>query len=204
MIDYAKQFYERGYNVLLLDLRGHGKSEGNYIGMGWYDRLDVIDWINYLIEKNSKSKILLFGISMGGATTMMTTGEELPENVKLAIADCGYTSVWDEFRYQLKQIYRLPEFPALYAADSICKIKNNFSFKEASAIKQLKKSKTPTLFIHGSEDTYVPFKMLDIVYEAASCPKEKLVIKNAGHCMSRNTNPELYWNTIDNFIKKYL
>ena len=204
MTRYGQQFYARGYNVLMPDLRGHGLSEGDYIGMGWHDRLDIIDWINYILEKNPDSKIMLFGVSMGAATTMMTTGEPLPDNVKLAISDCGYSSVWDEFSYQLKQLYYLPEFPALYAANSACKKNANYSFKEASAVEQVKKSKTPTLFIHGSADTFVPFKMLDVVYDAATCEKEKLVVEDAGHGLSSIVNPGLYWDTVDGFIGKYL
>ena len=93
MTGFAQRFTARGYNVLMVDLRGHGKSEGNYVGMGIHDRLDIVDWINYLIEKDSERKIMLFGISMGAATTMMVTGENLPTNVKLAIEDCGYRIV---------------------------------------------------------------------------------------------------------------
>ena len=201
---FAKEFNKRGYNVLMLDLRGHGMSEGSYVGMGWHDRLDVTDWINYLNEKNPNCKIILYGISMGAATVMMTTGEDLPVNVKLAIEDCGYTSVWDEFSYKLKQLYNLAEFPFLNAANTVCKKKAGYDFKEASSVKQLKKSKTPTLFIHGSEDNFVPFEMLDKVYEAAACEKEKLVIEGAGHGMASTVNPELYWKTVDSFIEKYL
>ena len=204
MTGYAEEFKKRGYNVLLVDLRGHGKSEGNYIGMGWHDRLDMIDWINYITEKNQKNKIILFGVSMGAATTMMTTGEKLPTNVKLAISDCGYTSVWDEFAHQLKVLFNLPEFPVLNAASTVCSIRAKYTMKEASALEQVKKSKTPTLFIHGSADDFVPYSMLDVVYEAASCEKEKLIIEGAGHGLSSTVNPELYWNTIDEFIAKYI
>lgn len=200
----AKPFADEKYNVLIPDLRGHGLSEGNYIGMGWDDRLDIIDWINYIIKKNPDSKIILWGVSMGAATTMMTTGEELPKNVKVAIADCGYSSAWDQFAYQLKRLFKLPTFPVLNAANTVCKIRAGYSFKDASCIKQLKKSKTPTLFIHGSADDFVPFSMLDVVYNAAACEKEKLVIEGAGHGLSSTVNTELYLNTINKFIEKYL
>ena len=180
----AKPFADEKYNVLIPDLRGHGLSEGNYIGMGWDDRLDIIDWINYIIKKNPDSKIILWGVSMGAATTMMTTGEELPKNVKV--------------------LFKLPTFPVLNAANTVCKIRAGYSFKDASCIKQLKKSKTPTLFIHGSADDFVPFSMLDVVYNAAACEKEKLVIEGAGHGLSSTVNTELYLNTINKFIEKYL
>lgn len=204
MATYAKEFYNRGYNVLVVDLRGHGQSEGDYIGMGWPDRLDIIDWSNYIIGKNNNSKIILYGVSMGAATVMMTTGEELPQNIKLAIEDCGYTSIWEEFEMQLKELFNLPAFPALNAASTICKLRAGYKIEDGSSIEQLKKSKTPTLFIHGDKDTFVPFEMLDKVYEVASCEKEKLVIEGATHAQSSNVNPELYWKTIDEFIEKYL
>lgn len=204
MTAYTRQFVDRGYNVLMVDLRGHGLSEGNYVGMGWHDRLDIIDWINYLVNKNPDNQIMLFGVSMGAATTMMTTGENLPSNVKLAISDCGYTSAWDEFGYKLKQLFNLPKFPVLYAANTVSSMKAKYSLQEASAVEQVKKSKTPTLFIHGSIDDFVPFEMLDKVYNAASCEKEKLVVEGAGHGLSSTVNPELYWETIDRFIDKYI
>lgn len=202
MAYYARQFYNRGYNVLLVDLRGHGQSEGDYVGMGWHDRLDIIDWINYLIDKNPNCKIILQGVSMGGATVMMATGEKLPTNVKVAIEDCGYSSIWDEFKMQLKVLYNLPTFPVLNAASTVCKIKAGYKIEEGSAIEQVKKSKTPTLFIHGDQDKFVPFEMLDKVYEAASCKKQKLVIEGAAHGEAVSVDPDLYWRTIDGFIKE--
>lgn len=203
MIHYAKEYYNRGYNVLMVDLRGHGQSQGDYIGMGWHDRLDLIDWINYLINKNSNCEIILHGVSMGAATVMMATGEELPDNVKVAIEDCGYSSIWDEFEMQLNVLFNLPTFPVLNAASAVCKIKAGYAIEEGSAIEQVKKSKTPTLFIHGDQDTFVPFEMLDKVYEAANCEKEKLVVQGAAHASSAGANPQLYWNTIYEFIKKF-
>ncbi len=97
MTKYAKQFYDMGYHVLIPDARGHGQSEGDYIGMGWHDRFDVISWIDDIVNMNEDAEIVLFGVSMGGATVMMASGEDLPSNVKAIIEDCGYSSVWDEF-----------------------------------------------------------------------------------------------------------
>ena len=204
MFDHAEKFYEMGYNVLIPDLRGHGKSEGDYIGMGWHDRNDIIAWSNRIIEKNEKAKIVLYGISMGAATVMMVSGEELPSNIKVIIEDCGYTTVEEEFTYQLKEIFNLPKFPVINLASIVTRIKAGYSLKEASAVEQVAKSKTPILFIHGDEDTFVPSYMIEEVYNAANCEKEKLIIKGAGHAEASTTDPTLYWSVVETFINKYI
>lgn len=204
MVDSAKRFLNYGYNVLMPDLRAHGKSDGKYIGMGWPDRLDLMLWIDYLIATYGNIKIILYGISMGAATVMMASGEKLPSNVRMIIEDCGYTSVWEEFAHELKYLFHMPTFPALYNANLITKIRARYSLKKASAIKQVKKCKLPILFIHGDKDNFVPFYMLDKLYNTATCPKEKLVIKNAGHAEAQWIEPEKYWHTVRKFIKRYL
>ena len=204
MSSYAKRFYDMGFNLVVPDLRAHGKSEGNYIGMGWHDRLDVLKWTNSIIEKNENAKVVLFGVSMGAATVMMASGEKMPQQVKAIIEDCGYTSVEAEFKKELKTAFNLPSFPLLNAASLITDIKAGYNFKEASAINQVKKLKKPALFIHGDKDTFVPFSMLDEVYNAASCEKEKLVVKGAGHAKSSSVDPDLYWGTIKNFLNKHV
>ncbi|MGN0399703.1 MAG: alpha/beta hydrolase [Blautia sp.] len=154
---YARHFWKKGYSILLPDARGHGESEGNYIGMGWKERKDILEWIDTLCKKDPKAQIVLMGISMGVATVMMTAGETLPSNVKAVIEDCGYTSVWEESHAQIRHYFHLPAFPFLYICSAVSKLRYGYSFKEASALNQIKKCRCPVLFIHGSEDTFVPF-----------------------------------------------
>ena len=93
----ALAFYQAGFNLLLPDARGHGKSQGTYVGMGWHDRLDIKEWICWLVRQYPDSEIVLYGVSMGAAAVMMAAGEKLPSNVKSAVEDCGYTSAWSVF-----------------------------------------------------------------------------------------------------------
>lgn len=201
---YAQKYHELGYNVLMPSLNGHADSEASTVTMGWKDRLDIVDWVNFIAENYPESKIILHGESMGAATTMMTTGEDLPDNVKVAVADCGYTSVWDIFSNKIKNNFKMHEFPTLYSANVVNKIYSGFDFKEASAIEQLKKSKTPTIFIHGDKDTFVPYEMLDRVYEACASEKEKITIPDSPHARNACVDPELYWNSVIEFINKYI
>lgn len=200
----AKQFYEMGYNVLVPDLRSHGKSEGDYIGMGWDDRVDIIDWINNIIKDSPNSEIVLHGTSMGSATVLSASGEDLPTNVKAIVADCSYTSVWDEFTYQLKALFDLPSFPVMNLSNMVTMVRAGYSLKEASPIDQVAKSKTPILYIHGDRDDFVPYYMMDELYNATKSEKSELTIKGAGHAESDLVNPNLYWNTVEKFLNNHI
>ncbi len=201
---YAMEHYKRGFNVLIPDLRGHGNSESKFVSMGWLDRLDVVDWTNSIAKENPKAKIILHGVSMGAATTMMTTGEKLPENVVMAIEDCGFMGVKEIFTDQCIRKYHLPPKLVMPQASLVCKLINGFFFGEASCVKQLKKSKTPTLFIHGDKDDFVLLENLEPVYKACAAEKEKHIIRGAEHAVSSHWYHEEYWQIVNDFVDRHL
>ncbi|CAM4461917.1 hypothetical protein FHS16_003077 [Paenibacillus endophyticus] len=202
----AKFYYEKlGFNVLMPDDRGHGSSDGNYIGFGWPDRKDYLQWIGKMLEVvGARAQIALHGISMGGATVMMVSGEQLPKQVKVIVEDCGYTSVHDQLRYQLKRIYKLPAFPILSATSLLTRLLAGYRFKEASALTQLEKNKLPTLFIHGSEDTFVPVEMVWRLYEACKADKACYIAEGAGHGLAYATNTPAYEQAVVDFIGRHM
>jgi fermentation-respiration switch protein FrsA (DUF1100 family) len=202
--DYARFFHDTlGYNVLLPDARGHGESEGKYIGFGWLERLDYLDWIGWVKERGRGQSIILFGMSMGAATVMMTAGEALPGAVKAVVADCGYTSAADEILHVLKR-RRQPLARKLAAlAGRLAKKRAGYSFEEASSLNQVGKAKVPILFIHGAEDTFVPTRMVYSLYETCPAEKDILVVQGAGHAQSHNTDPEAYEQRVAAFLGKY-
>ncbi len=205
MAGHCRMLYEMGLSVLAPDALAHGDSDGRYIGMGWPERLDLLGWIHQLVEADPQAEIMLLGVSMGGATVMMTAGEELPANVKCIVEDCGYSSVMDEFAVQIGGMFGLPRFPLLYTADLVCRLRAGYWFGEASAVEQLKKATVPMLFIHGEQDDFVPYAMLDQVYEACASPvKEKLSVPGAGHGAASVVDPVKYWNTIEGFMARFM
>ena len=150
MESYGMEYYRRGYNILMPDNRACGESQGKYLGMGWLDRKDILLWIQWILEKDADSEIVLHGVSMGAATVMMVAGEELPEQVKAFVEDCGYTSVYDVLASEMRVRFKLPAFPLVSLASLYSIIAAGYSFKEASALKQVMKNNRPKLFIHGS------------------------------------------------------
>lgn len=194
-----------GFNVFMPDNRGHGKSEGHYIGFGWHDRLDILKWIEYFVERFAgQVEIVLHGVSMGGATVLMTSGENLPSQVKAIVADCAYTSVHEELTYQLKQMFKLPRFPLLYTTSIACRLHAGYSFKEATALEQVKRARTPILFIHGEEDTFVPTHMVHPLHEHCGSEKELWLVPGAAHGASVLVDYEGYRERTGSFVTRYM
>lgn len=204
MIRWAEPFYNKGFHILAPDLRGHGDSDGDYIGMGWPDRLDIVNWINWIHKRDENPEIVLLGLSMGAATVMNVAGEQLPSSVRAIIEDCGFSSASAVFTHQLDEIFGLPAFPAIPGASVVTRMRAGYDLYQASPLEQVKKTKIPMLFIHGMNDTFVPFEMMKELYEAAGGPKEKLAIEHAGHAESVFVNPTLYWETVWNFVNQYV
>ena len=194
-----------GYNIFLPDLQDHGLSGGPAIQMGWKDRLDVLQWMNIANRLyGGNTQMVVHGISMGAATTMMLSGEPQQPFVKCFVEDCGYTSVWDEFSFQLKDMFGLPQFPLMYTTSWLCNAKYGWNFREASSLNQVRKCSLPMFFIHGDDDTYVPTWMVYPLYEAKSDPKELWIVPGATHAMSYKDYPQEYTERVKKFIEKYI
>lgn len=205
MLNYAERYHTAGYQVIAPDLRGCGQTGSNYVGMGWPDRLDMLEWIHWIIERDPDAVIVLHGVSMGGATVMMTSGEETPANVIAFVDDCGYTSVWDIFASELGLRFHLPTFPLLYSASAFADLRAGYRFGEASALKQVEKCEKPMLFIHGTEDDFIPYSMALTLYEAKPGDNKQLLsAENAGHGQSSEVLGETYWETVFAFLAEYL
>ena len=180
------QYYGMGYNVLAIEQRTIGESEGKYICFGVKEQYDLIDWTRYIGTRfGEQSPIIFSGISMGSSTVMFAVGnDELPSNVIGAIADCGFTSAWDEFCYLLRTQYHLPKFPFLYIAEIYARIFCGISFRECNSTETLKNAKIPMLFIHGEADDFVPPENTQKSYAACASRRELFTVKDAGHGMS--------------------
>lgn len=190
--------HELGYNVVMPELHACGESEGDAIQMGWKDRLDVLHWLKTF----QADTMVVHGVSMGAATTMMLSGMEMPDDIKdlRFVEDCGYTSVWDEFAGQLKEQFGLPAFPLMYSTNLLCKLRYGWSFGEASALEQVRKCQYPMLFIHGNTDTFVPSQMVYPLYEAKPSAKELWIAEGAEHALSYKEHKDEYIGKVKDFV----
>ncbi|MQS75168.1 alpha/beta hydrolase [Companilactobacillus halodurans] len=203
MGSYAKMFHKAGYNVLTPDNRSFGMSQGEYSGYGWKDRNDIAKWIQRVNQKNgSKSEVGLFGVSMGAATVMYTLGKQL-KNVKFAIADCGYSTIAGELKYELKEKFNLPSFPIVPTASLFADVLAKYNFYQADTKDTLKNNKVPLFIIQGSIDHFVPTSNAYKNYSYDHGPKKLWIVKGAAHAESMKVAGQKYINKTINFAETY-
>ena len=194
-------YRKQGSSFLLIDLRACGASEGDYMTYGVKESEDVRLWIDWLLKRcGNDVHIFLHGISMGAATVLIAAGKPLPSQIKGVIADCSYTSAWDEFAYQLENSFHLPARFILALINQICRKKAGFDMHEASPQNAAGKSGIPHLYIHGEADAFVPYFMMKQLYNACQAPKIKCSIPKAVHARGYYTDTEAYETAVDRFV----
>ncbi len=207
----ALRYHLAGWNVLLPDQRGYGNSEGEFTGWGYAERLDLLGWVNHIIRRDENAEILFHGVSLGAATVLMATGGALPHQVKAAVSDCAYTTIEAEMRHVIAR-YRDEMVPSrlpvpvslLFSALRRTTLrKAGYDLRDVSPLEAVARSKTPTLFIHGVEDEFVPAWMMNKLYQAARCPKSFLWMPGAGHAAAVGTDPEMYWAAVSTFLQEH-
>lgn len=198
-----KFYYDYGFNVLLVDQRSHGKSEGRLITFGVKESFDVRDWAEFLNKKYFPKSIVLSGVSMGGGTVVFALKRGLPKNVKCVIADCGFTSPeaiirkvgYDRFKINAK--FYMPFLNVM------THIFGGFSIYETTK-EALKDNKIPVAFIHGEKDNFVPVQMSREALKASGKYGIGIFVKEADHGLSYLVETERVTKDISNFLTKYL
>ena len=200
----ADFWHNEGCSILFAVQRGQNKSEGEYMTFGYMERYDCLDWVNYVNERTeSKYPVYLAGVSLGASTVLMTAGLDLPENVKGVIADCGFSSAYGIWSHVVKVNMKLSYGLRGKVIDAYCKKHIGATSKEISTVEAMRKTKLPILFIHGSDDMFVPVDMSFENYKACSGPKHLLVIPGAIHGQSYDVEQERYEAATKAFWNKY-
>ena len=204
MYHYAAKYYEKGFNILCPDLRCQGESDGDFIGMGWTDRYDVLTWIGKITDSYPDAEIVLHGESMGASCALMMTGMDLPDNVECVISDCAFTDSVSMFRKQLRDWFSIPDIGFIGSARLWLRIRGGYDLKDASAINEIKKSDIPTLFIQGDQDRIVPVSSAEELYDSLNAEKDIMIVEGAGHAQSCYKDPDAYYDRVFGFIDRFL
>lgn len=199
----SKASFERGHNLLLIDERGQGKSAGKTITMGIKEHKDVLSWVNYVVKRFGKdTKIVLYGISMGATSVVMSTSLDLPENVKGVIADSPYSSPKDIVLHVAQNSKKIPKCVALPFVVLAARIFGGFDLLYTTCKDAVVKSKVPILLIHGEDDRYVPCYMSEEIEKANKELVSRHTFENAGHGISYFADKERYSNLTEEFFRK--
>ncbi len=192
----------RDCEILAIDERSHGESEGKYITFGAKEKQDIHDWADYMAQKNVRNlPVYLFGVSMGAASVLMNADMD-PAGVKGIIADCGYTNMHDIICDVQRAWYKLPPFPGVNMMALNCRLSAGFSMKDADAITAVKHAKLPVLFIHGTGDHFVPVHHTEKNSAACASTHRTVYVEGAPHAASAQKDPFLYEKEVRSFFRE--
>lgn len=195
----VERCFALGRSAVLIDQRGAGMSEGRISSFGINERLDCLEWIKFATRKFGKDRPLIIGgVSMGAATVMMASGEDLPKNVACVMADCGYSSS----KKIIKKVVREMKLPTSLVYPFIRlggMLYGKFDIEETDPVIAVAKSKTPIVYIHGDADDFVPFEMSVECFEATRAPKKLVTIEGAGHGLGFPQNQSKYVESLRDF-----
>ncbi len=193
---------ELKHNVLLIDQRCHGGSEGHTITFGILERQDCLSWVRYANDRFGPVPVVLLGVSMGAATVLMASGMDLPKNVKAVIADCPYDAPANIIQKVLGQDMGMPVklvYPLIRLGG---RFYGRFDLESYSPVEAVKQARVPILLIHGSDDRFVPHAMSCRIHASAPENIEFHTIDGAGHALNYAAAPEAYRQIVLNFLKR--
>lgn len=201
----AEYYYKQGYKMLIIDERAHWKSEGKYTTFGILESKDLFSWIKYIDNRYCKNiKILIDGISMGASTALYVTGMDLPKSVKGVIADCGFTSPYNIIEYTIKTKYHLPAKPLISYINFAAYVRTGVRLNKHTTMDALKECDIPVMFLHGTDDTTVPYEMTIENYNAVRSEKNLHLVERAEHGVSYLEDKEVCTQKLQNFINNCL
>ena len=202
MQDAMWQFDHRGFNILAVDQRGYGMSEGKYSTLGWLEHYDLITWINHLVLEDEEAEIVLYGVNLGGAAVINAAGDYLPPQVKCAVEDGSWSGIREFILHVIRRDYNVEGGIIIPGVDIIAKNILHFSITDVDMRRQLKQASVPILFAHGELDETVPASMVFDCYYACASEKDLYIDHEAGFNEQLRSND--YWNAVFGFVTKYI
>lgn len=196
----AQYYIARGFGVLLIDQRAHGRSEGREICFGTREREDVRRWVDFA-RANLQGRLWLHGVSMGAATVLMAAGEGFDTRVEGMVADSSFTSPRDVLAYQMTRQYHLPQFPFVPIGTLAGMLIAGRDFACGSVLRAAESAREPVLFVCGAEDRSLPPGSTEKLREARGGRGPMLVVPGAKHALCWLQDPEGYARALDGFMK---
>lgn len=187
--------------MLVFDLRGHGRSDGDYTTLGYAEPDDVAAAVA-LARSRDPGPIALFGYSMGGALAVETGARDA--EVSAVVEDSGYGSVDNVFRAGFQRITGLPPVPFGLPLVAIGQLDLRVPIDRVRPVTDAANLHKPLLAIVGTADRVVPPSEGFDLFHAAPGPKELLVVPGAGHVDGYRVDRARYERTVLGFLASAL
>jgi fermentation-respiration switch protein FrsA (DUF1100 family) len=203
-MQFTDLYIKQGFNLLAIDHRAHGESEGKYTSYGYYEKYDIDSWVDWIREQIGPDTLIgLHGISLGGGTALEYL--HINQHAKFVIADCPYSDLAELIRYQIKYLYKAPTFIFYHTIGFLVKIFARFNLADVRPIQAVAKSELPILFIHGNRDRFIPTYMSKKLYEAKQKGLKRLwIAEGAGHSDAYRRNRDQYEEQVVSFLQEVL
>ena len=204
-IAMAAEFYRSlGFDILFVDQRCHGKSQGTFITYGVKESRDCADWAFEMAKLYGEDfPIILSGVSMGASTVLMASGLPLPESVKGILADCGFHSPYDIISHVSRRMH-VPTWFSMPMMKLLAKVICGFSLTDTTTLKAMEVNTRPIFFAHGTGDKFVPYEMSVKNYNACKSAKKLLLVEGAEHALSFVVERERYEKEAGEFIESII
>lgn len=201
LLKQAYEFSKRGFNILLIDQRAYGKSEGEYTTFGFKEHLDLINWIEYISSIDEEARIGLYGVSMGAATVMLALGTKVNDKVRFAIEDSGYSNLRDEMSMMIQLEVKHGHKAILNSLNRTMINKLGYGLDDIRPVDALKENEIPICFVHAKNDPVVPYDMAKELYNANKGKKAFYPIDSDIHAYTCYNDE--YFDDLMEFIDKY-
>ena len=201
---FAEPYRLSGYNVLAIDNRCHGLSEGKYNTLGLKEYRDIANWAKLLHDEHNVECIVIHGICIGSATGIhLLIQKDCPDCIKGIICEGTYTTFGAIFNKQLQRRNK-PIFPHTIEVLGLIGLHAGKCLRKNSPINEVDKIKVPVCFLYSKKDTLaVPEKSIKI-YEKVTAPKKLVWFDEGEHSHIRIHNTEKYDSSIQEFLKEYI
>ncbi len=197
---------DAGYNVLAFDLRYSGQSEGDYVSLGYYEKVDIISAVQWL-NKEHPGKTALLGYSTGATAVILAAAES--KDISALVVDTPFSDLRSFMNRHLSKWSSLPSFPfsrtIVFFMEVFCRMDAS-KISPANMLYSIKPK--PVLFIHSQNDSSIPLEdnsdMYDSYLKLSDGASETWITGSGGHAGSYNADPAVYTKKIIEFFDKQL
>lgn len=205
MLEQAIFMNGQGYRALLFDFRNHGKSDGSYTSFGYHERQDVVAALDYVKQTRAETgPIILWGISMGGANSLLTAAEQ--PDVSAVIAESSFYSVSETLRHDLTRMFRLPVTPFAWLVEFVTEMRLGISIQDLNVGEAAARIQDcPVLLIGGTADERMPIRNNERLFKVIPGEmKDQWVVEGAGHADIWKTAKDEYKARVVSFLNRYI